>query len=152
MRTLVHERVEKARRGENVYVVCRLASGWLSIGDHQFLPGYCVLAPDPVVESINALTGAERAQFLLDMVAVGDALLAVTDAWRINYAIAGNAEPALHAHIRPRYLSEVEERRHGPAERYENALLASVPFDLERDRPLMDNIRRELERVGACRG
>lgn len=151
MQTLVHEVVEKAQRGENVYVVCRVTSGWLFMGNHQFLPGYCVLAPDPVVESINALTGDRRAQFLLDMVAVGDALLAVTDAWRINYAIAGNVEPALHAHIRPRYLSEAEERRHGPAERYENIQLASVPFDLERDRPLMDDIRRELERVGVCK-
>jgi diadenosine tetraphosphate (Ap4A) HIT family hydrolase len=151
MRTLVHEGVEKARWGESLYVICRLASGWLFMGNHQFLRGYCVLAPDPVVESVNALTGDERARFLHDMVAVGDALLAVTDAWRINYAIAGNAEPALHAHIRPRYLSEVEERRHGPAERYDTALLASVPFDLERDRPLMNAIRRELERVGMTR-
>lgn len=151
MRTLVHEGVEKAQRGESVYVICHLASGWLFMGNHQLLPGYCVLAPDPVVESINALTGDKRAQFLLDMVAVGDALLAVTDAWRINYAIAGNVEPALHAHVRPRYLTEAEERRHGPAERYDPALLAATPFDLERDRPLMNAIRRELERVGMTR-
>lgn len=152
MRTLVHEGVEKAQRGESVYVICRLTSGWLFMGNHQFLPGYCVLAPDPVVESINALSGDKRAQFLLDMVAVGDVLLKVTDAWRINYAIAGNVEPALHAHIRPRYLTEAEERRHGPAERYDSALLASVPFDLQRDRPLMEAIRRELEQMGMCKG
>lgn len=151
MRTLVHEGVEKARHGESAYVICRVASGWLFMGNQQFLPGYCVLAPDPVVESINALTGNERVQFLLDMVTVGDALLAVTDAWRINYSILGNGEAALHAHIRPRYPSEPEDLRRGPVQYYDRDLLASVPFDIERDQPLMNDIRRELERVGACK-
>jgi len=33
---------------------------------------------------------------------VGDALLACTGAARINYAMFGNLEPALHAHLFPR--------------------------------------------------
>jgi hypothetical protein len=39
---------------------------------------------------------------------VGDALLAVTGALRINYAIFGNVEPALHAHMFPRLADEPE--------------------------------------------
>ena len=34
-----------------------------------------------------------------------------TDAVRINYAIFGNREPALHAHIIPRYADEPEALR-----------------------------------------
>jgi hypothetical protein len=49
--------------------------------------------PDPVLGSINELEGAPRAQFLVDMVAIGDALLAVTGAYRINYEIQGNSDP-----------------------------------------------------------
>jgi diadenosine tetraphosphate (Ap4A) HIT family hydrolase len=45
------------------------------------------------------------------MAAVGDALLSVTAAVRINYAIFGNLDPALHAHIFPRQSTEPESTR-----------------------------------------
>ena len=71
------------------------------MGDPQILPGYCLLLPDPVVPHLNALTGEARRQFLDDMARLGDAVLAVTGAERINYEILGNVEPALHAHVIP---------------------------------------------------
>ncbi len=40
------------------------------------------------------------------MARIGDALLKVTGADRINYETLGNAAPALHTHITPRYLTE----------------------------------------------
>jgi diadenosine tetraphosphate (Ap4A) HIT family hydrolase len=92
-----------------------MASGWLVIGDVQPLPGYCVLLADPVVESVNALDAAGRQRYSLDAIHVGDALLAVTDAYRINYETLGNSEPALHTHIIPRYLTEPDEKRRGVA-------------------------------------
>ena len=45
------------------------------IGDVQFLPGCCLLLPDPVVPSLNDLSEQARATFLLDMARVGDAIL-----------------------------------------------------------------------------
>ena len=60
-----------------------------------------------MVPDLNSLAPAPRAQFLADMAALGDALLAATGATRINYAIFGNLEPALHAHVVPRYADEV---------------------------------------------
>jgi hypothetical protein len=85
MKTLIHERVDSARSGTNPTVIGKMASGWAVLGDTQFLPGYCLLLPDPVVPSINSLGVEERAQFLKDMVAIGDALLEATAAYRINY-------------------------------------------------------------------
>ena len=85
------------------------------LGDVQFLRGYSLLLPDPVVVSLNDLTREGREQFLYEMSVLGDALLAVTDAYRINYEILGNSEPALHAHVFPRYQSEPEEKRRMPA-------------------------------------
>jgi diadenosine tetraphosphate (Ap4A) HIT family hydrolase len=73
--------------------------------------GYCLLLPDPVVPHLNALGPAERAQFLADMTSLGDAILAVTGADRVNYAMFGNLEPALHAHLFPRWLNEPEDQR-----------------------------------------
>lgn len=112
---LIEERVVLARAGENAKVICRLRSGWAVMGDVQFLPGYCLLLADPMVPSLNALGDEARGQFLSDMARLGDALLAVTDALRINYEILGNAEPELHAHLFLRYAWEVESVRRMPA-------------------------------------
>jgi len=103
--TAIHALVVAARGGD-ARVIARLPSGWAMFGERQFVNGYTLLLPDPVVSDINSLNGRERAQFLLDMTLLGDALLAVTGALRINYAIFGNLEPALHAHIVPRYANE----------------------------------------------
>ncbi len=104
--TAIHRQVESARSGRLARVVARMVSSWAVLGDPQITKGYCLLLPDPVVPDLNALTGAARRQFLDDMAALGDAVLAVTGAERINYEILGNVEPALHAHVIPRYATE----------------------------------------------
>jgi diadenosine tetraphosphate (Ap4A) HIT family hydrolase len=106
MPTAIHRLVQAARRGELTRVVTRMPSGWAVLGDPQITLGYCLLWPDPVVTDLNALTGDTRRQFLHDMAALGDAVLRVTGAERINYEILGNVEPALHAHVIPRFASE----------------------------------------------
>ncbi len=111
---LITERVEQARAGASPYVICRMRSGWAVIGDVQFLPGYSLLLPDPVVSSLNDLAEPARTVFLADMALLGDALLEATQAERINYEILGNTEPELHAHVFPRYASESEEKRRKP--------------------------------------
>ena len=111
MPNLVEERVAAARRGDNPYVIRKMPSGWLVIGDVQPLAGYCLLVADPVVESLNALDAQARARYTADMIRIGDALLAVTGAYRINYETLCNLEPSLHTHIIPRYASEPDALR-----------------------------------------
>jgi diadenosine tetraphosphate (Ap4A) HIT family hydrolase len=103
--------VERCVAGLYPPAVSKLPSGWVVLGERQVLPGYCLLLPDPVVPHLNALEPRARNQFLADMSLLGDALLAVTGALRINYAIFGNVEPALHAHIFPRHADEPEQIR-----------------------------------------
>jgi diadenosine tetraphosphate (Ap4A) HIT family hydrolase len=137
---LITERVELARRGQNPYVICRMKSGWLVIGDVQPLPGYCVFLADPVVESINALDRAQRTQYSLE---AGDAVLAVTDAYRINYETLCNSEPALHTHIIPRYRTEPDEKRGRVAWGvYDWA--TSRRFDAAHDGMFVERMRRQL--------
>ncbi|MEO8491419.1 HIT domain-containing protein [Pseudomonas sp.] len=112
---LITERVELARNGANDKVICPMASGWAVMGDVQFLPGYCLLLPDPVVASLNDLDTQARVTYLLDMARLGDAVLAATNALRMNYEILGNSEPELHCHIFPRYASEPDDKRTMPA-------------------------------------
>jgi diadenosine tetraphosphate (Ap4A) HIT family hydrolase len=106
MSTAIHQQVDAARAGRLPRVIARMPSGWAVLGDPQITHGYCLLLPDPVVPDLNALSGAARRQFLDDMAALGDAVLAETGAERINYEILGNVEPALHAHVIPRHASE----------------------------------------------
>lgn len=115
MDNLITRRVASAQSNQNPYVVAKMKSGWLVIGDVQPLIGYCVFLADPVVPSINDLTDADRVQYSLDVLRVGDALLATTEAYRVNYETLGNSEPALHTHILPRYPNEPEEKRKYPA-------------------------------------
>jgi diadenosine tetraphosphate (Ap4A) HIT family hydrolase len=137
---LIEERVEAARAGENPYVIVRMRSGWLVIGDVQPLPGYCLLLADPVVESPNALCEADRIQYSLDVLRVGDALLRVTGAYRINYMTLANLEPSLHTHIIPRFWDEPEEkRRAGAFQAYDWA--SARPFDPQADGPFVEAMR-----------
>jgi diadenosine tetraphosphate (Ap4A) HIT family hydrolase len=107
----IHLMVDRCRAADYPAAVARVRSGWVVMGERQVLTGYCLLLPDPVVPHLNALACEVRAQFLSDMALVGDALLAVTAALRINYAIFGNVDPALHAHIFPRHATEPESTR-----------------------------------------
>jgi diadenosine tetraphosphate (Ap4A) HIT family hydrolase len=145
--TLIHERVAQARAGVNPAVVARLGSGWVVMGDHQMVPGYCLLLPDPVVATLNDLDAKRRQQFLADMVAIGDALLAVTDAVRINYEMLGNVVPALHAHVTPRYAWESEPFRSQSAFSYDRS--AAAPFDPAAHADLMSRIAAALRSAGA---
>lgn len=142
MTTAIHRFVEDARRGALSRTIARLPSGWAVLGDPQVLPGYALLYPDPVVPHLNALTGPARAQFLLDMARLGDAVLKVTGALRINYELLGNLEPALHAHVIPRYPDEPEPLRTKPIWSYE---WAQAPrFDAGRHAPLLARLAAEL--------
>jgi diadenosine tetraphosphate (Ap4A) HIT family hydrolase len=109
--TTIHILVDRCRAGDHPAAVARLRSGWVIMGERQVLTGYCLLLPDPVAPHLNALAPALRGQFLADMALVGDALLAVTAGLRINYAIFGNVDPALHAHLFPRHAAEPEATR-----------------------------------------
>jgi diadenosine tetraphosphate (Ap4A) HIT family hydrolase len=143
--TSIHRRVDALRAGRDPAFVARLASGWAVLGDPQVLPGYCLLLPDPVVPTLNALQGPARAAFLADMATLGDAVLAVTHALRVNYAIFGNLDPALHAHVIPRYQEEPEALRTAQPWAYD--WNAAPAFDLELHRDLRDRIHAALGRT-----
>jgi diadenosine tetraphosphate (Ap4A) HIT family hydrolase len=109
--TAIHRMVERCRAGAAQGLVAKMRSGWVMMGERQVFPGYCLLLADPVADHLNALGSVHRAQFLADMTLIGDAILASTGAIRVNYAIFGNVEPALHAHVFPRRATEPEATR-----------------------------------------
>lgn len=146
MSTVIHRRVEQCRAGLYDKLICRVTSGWVVMGEVQFLPGYCLIYPDPVVEHFNTLNPDARGTLMYEASVVGDALLSATGAARINYEILGNLAPALHVHIFPRFDDEPETLRTRPVWFYdwENA----PGFDPERERPLMEAIRSHCAEAG----
>jgi diadenosine tetraphosphate (Ap4A) HIT family hydrolase len=147
--TAIHNQVTAAREGRDPRVIARLFSGWAVFGERQFVRGYALLLPDPVVPNLNALGARERIAFLSDMSRLGDALLKVTGAARINYAIFGNREPALHAHVIPRYLDEPESLRSEQPWAYDWS--AAPAFERAAFQDLADGVLRELSRLGVTK-
>jgi diadenosine tetraphosphate (Ap4A) HIT family hydrolase len=142
----IPDRITAARAGTNPAVICRVPSGWAVLCDVQFLRGYTILLADPVAASINDLDVLQRSIYLRDMAAIGDALLEVTSAYRINYGILGNTDPFLHTHIIPRYLTESEKFRKGLPWSYPKKMVNGVAFDYERDKELMEQISAAIQK------
>lgn len=143
--TAIHKLVEACRRGDDPTVVAKLPSGWAVMGQKQVLTGYCLLLPDPVVPHLNALERAARDRFLSDLGLLGDAVMAATGALRINYAIFGNVEPALHAHAHPRYVDEPPSMRTANPWGYDWS--QAPAFDPQTHGALRDLIRQQLARL-----
>lgn len=118
-RTAIHDRVEKARSGENPYVICKLETCWVALSDEPFTRGHCVTFPDPVVFSLNDLSEDMRMRYMRDVARVGDALISALGAYRINYETLCNVAQSLHSHVIPRYMSETDpKRRDRPSSAY----------------------------------
>ena len=150
---LIADRVAAASRGELPQAIAPMRSGWAVLGDRQHLRGYSLLLCNPIVSTLNDLSGERRAQFLADMAALGDAVLAVTrpeGAVRINYSIYGNLEPELHAHCFPRFRGERNDVRTRPPWFYPEAEQLAAAFDALRDQSLIEAIRAELRRAGTA--
>ena len=147
--TAIHTQVLAAREGRDPRVIARLFTGWAVFGERQFVRGYALLLPDPVVPNLNALGARERIAFLSDMSRLGDALLKVTGATRINYAIFGNQEPALHAHVIPRYGDEPEALRTAQPWAYDWS--AAPVFERAAYHELAGSLLRELTRLGVTK-
>jgi len=146
MSTLIHQRVEACRNGTYPKQICRVHSGWVVLGDVQFLRGYSLILPDPVVSDLNQLNTEERARLFHEVAILGDALLEITGAVRINYEILGNLEPALHVHVFPRFDDELEELRTKPVWFYDWE--QAPEFDEEGDAPMMQRICDYLNQAG----
>lgn len=142
MPTAIHRQVDAARKGTLARAIARMASGWAVLGDPQITHGYCLLLPDPVVPDLNALTGEARRQYLDDMARLGDAVLAVTGAERINYEILGNVEPALHAHVIPRHAGEDPALRTKPV--WLHDWTTATPFNATAHHTLLTQIAARL--------
>jgi len=131
MTNAISNRLNRIKAGNDPEMLAKLPSGYAILGKYQPAPitGCCMLIPDPVVPSPNDLDNAARALFFSDLVLLGDAILEVTGAERINYLVLCNQVPELHGHCVPRFAGEDPKLRlQGPFEAYDfgNARVADA--------------------------
>lgn len=143
MPTAIHQKVRLANSDQYPNAIIRMKSGWVVLGEVQPLEGYCLIFSDPVASNLNALNEAQRIQYSLDTIHVGDALLKIKKAARINYETYGNLDQALHTHIIPRYLDEPEDKRTLPAMKAYDWKSAR-PFSPDTDGPFIAQMREYL--------
>jgi diadenosine tetraphosphate (Ap4A) HIT family hydrolase len=140
------ERLEELELGQNPLVIARMKSGFAVMSESQFLPGYCLLLAYPEVNHLTDLDPASRAQYLLDMSNLGEAVMAATNCRRVNYSILGNLDPFLHAHVWPRYEWENPQYKTAPPTDYPISVreAASQRFDPEKHDAIREAIRAHL--------
>jgi diadenosine tetraphosphate (Ap4A) HIT family hydrolase len=140
------ERIALCESGQEPRLIAHLPSGYAVLAENQFLEGYCILLATPMVGKLNDLGLQARVQFLMDMAALGDAVISATGAVRANYGIYGNLDPFLHAHVWPRFANEPETQRTLPplAMPVELRTDPATTFDPGCHADLMERIRDAL--------
>jgi diadenosine tetraphosphate (Ap4A) HIT family hydrolase len=140
------ERLQELVDGKNPKLVLRMRSGFAVMADNQFLPGYCLLLAYPQVSQLTDLDEKGRIAFLEDMATLGDAITRVTECKRTNFAMYGNVDPFLHAHVWPRFDWEVDEFATVPPLSYPEEIRnhADTAYDARLHAEVQDQLRRTL--------
>ncbi|WP_181781857.1 HIT family protein [Pseudonocardia pini] len=116
-------RLAALRHGEKPpNLLAETASGYAVFGDHQKLPGYCLLIARGEAEHLTDLEPPQRTAFLEDLALLGQAVFTALQGdaafRRLNYEILGNSWSHLHGHVHARYVWEPDEYRSMPVWRY----------------------------------
>ena len=92
---LICQRIALIKKGANPYFVKELETGYLVIGDHQYL------AKEHVTE-LHHLKKETRLHFLEEMSVVQEAVAKAFTAEKMNIELLGNGDAHLHWHLFPR--------------------------------------------------
>lgn len=141
-----NNQITAAETGENAATVIKMQSGFVVMNRSQFLPGYCLLLGFPQASALNDLPLKKRGEFLMDMGLLGEAIEKVCKPKRLNYAILGNQDPFLHAHVIPRYDWESPALKPLSIWRYPDKIWTDEQhlFSIEKHGKLREEIKKTL--------
>lgn len=100
---LICTRIDLIKQNKNPFFVCELKSGYVVVGDHQYLKGYTLFLSKNHVSELHELNKETKKVFLEEMALVAEAVYRVYKPIKLNYELLGNTERHLHWHIVPRY-------------------------------------------------
>jgi len=90
-------------RGRPLDVLVEMRASWATGQAEAALPGYvCIVSKTHAVEPFD-LPEQARGAFWDDIMRAARAVVSVTGAIKMNYAIYGNTIPHVHVHLFPRY-------------------------------------------------
>jgi diadenosine tetraphosphate (Ap4A) HIT family hydrolase len=108
---------------------------------NQYMPGWCVVVLRRHACELFELSADELADFWSDVAALAQAIQAVYQPVKINYAVYGNLCPHVHCHVVPRFAGEDPRK---PIDMAEHEVLLSEPDYAQR----IQALRRALEARG----
>ena len=96
-------RITATERGENLFAIARLTTGYVVSHPTQYFRGYTLFVAKTCAPELYALERSERDQFLHEMAEVAHAVARACNPRKLNYELLGNGVAHLHWHLFPRY-------------------------------------------------
>ncbi len=102
-------RIELIKKGQNLFFVKELETGYVVLGDHQHFKGYALFLCKEHKTELFHLEKEYRTKFLEEMNMVAEAVSKAFDAEKMNYELLGNGESHLHWHLFPRRSGDLDD-------------------------------------------
>ena len=100
-------RLRLTERGENPNLVAELSTGYVVLGDDQYIRGYTVLICKHHAKELFDLEPDFRAKFLEEMVLTAQAVANVFQAEKMHYELLGIGRGVhMHWHLFPRHAGD----------------------------------------------
>lgn len=99
---LVCERIRQIEEKTNKYFVAELETGYVVLGDSQFIKGYTLFLSKEHKTEIHELSIEKRSAFLMEMSYVAEAVYNAFKPHKMNYELLGNEFAHMHWHLFPR--------------------------------------------------
>lgn len=128
--------------------VYEFKNSYVELGNNQYFEGYCILFAKERFEHLSDMPFGLRSEYLNEMAILGEVMLEVLGAIRINYNILGNTLHLVHAHLFPRYEWEDETLRKTVVWKYDANFFtdAKYAFDINKHRQIKENLALALDR------
>ena len=101
--------IEQIKNGENPWFVKELETGYVILGWNQHFYGYSLFICKQHVVELFDLDIDFRAEYLLEMTIVAEAVKNAFGAEKMNYELLGNGDTHLHWHLFPRVSGDLED-------------------------------------------
>lgn len=98
--------IERCRAGGFPDLIAELPHSYVILGDAQFYRGYCVMLAKRHIHELHLMAPAQAHELFGELIALGQAIAAVTRPLKLNYECLGNIEPHVHWHVFPRYEAD----------------------------------------------
>lgn len=143
---LICKRIKMIEQETNPYFVAELKTGYVVIGNHQLFKGYTLFLCKHHKTELHFLEEDFKAEFLVEMSKVAEAVYNAFSPDKLNYELLGNGDAHLHWHIFPRRESDAV---HGPVWWVDRNIMSSDEVKPSKDEleSMKAKLYNELEKL-----